>query len=343
MRIKRRVATAAQLMVLASLAGLALAGCGQDSSQGGEGTDAEGTSVRVAFNPGTATRLYAALAHDLFEKHGLDVELVQFESGAATNAAFASGDVDLGYAGIPGILASRLSTDTRVFMVDNDGWDAGGLVVTEDSGVSDVADLKGKTIGTMVGTTAWMGLVTALEAEGIDPSEVKIENVAPTAWIPAFSKGDVDGIWGWAPLIFQMEEAGGEIVATDSEYMRNPLLWQVRGEFLEENEEAVTAFVAAYDEASDLVESGDADFYAKMQELTGIDEAMVEKTVDAVKPVELTETVADDSEYSLTSPDGIQADIASWMGTLTENKILQDEPDLDGIVEPGPVQKYLEE
>lgn len=342
MRVRWRIEGAVRFLAVMTVVGLAVAGCGSDDdSKQKAASDKALTTVRVAFNPGTATRLYAALAHGLFEKHGLNVKLVQFESGAATNAAFASGDVDFGYAGIPGILASRLSNDTRVFMIDNDGADAGGLVATADSGISEVADLEGKTIGTMIGTTAWMGLVTALKAEGVDPSRVKIKNVNPTAWIPAFNKGDVDGIWGWAPLMFQMADSGGKVVATDSKYMRNPLLWQVRGDFLEQHQDAVSSFVAAYDEASALVERNDEQFLSKMQEMTGVDEAKVKQTVDAVKPVEVEETATDDSPYSMTNPDGLEATIREWMDVLVDHKILRDTPEIEGLVDPAPIQKYL--
>lgn len=341
--IKCGVTGARKLLAVVAAAALAVTGCAAEGPSGSGGGGKDLTQVRVAFNPGTATRLYAALAHGLFEKHGLDVKLVEFESGAATNAAFASGGVDVGYTGIPGILASRLSSDTRVFMVDNDGGDAGGLVVTEDSGITGVEGLRGKKIGTMIGTTAWMGLISALKAKGIDPSEVKIENVGPTAWIPAFNKGNVDGIWGWAPLIYQMDDSGGTVVATDSAYMRNPLLWQVRGKFLREHPKAVSSFVAAYDEASALVQKGDADFFARMQKMTGVDEPLVKRTVEALKPVEVKETATDDSPYSMTNPKGLEAIIRSWADVLVQHKILQKRPDYQGLVDPSAIQRYLGE
>ncbi len=303
---------------------------------------AEPISVRVAFNPGTALRLYAALSADLFAKHGLDVELVTFESGAATNAAFASGDVDLGFTGIPGIFASRLAgAGTRVFMIDNDGWKAEGLVVRPDSGIASVADLEGKTIGTVIGTTSYVGLVAGLIAEGVDPSLVDIVNVAPSAWIQAFDKGDVDGIWGWSPLLFMMAEAGGTIIATDSDYVLDPLLWQARGDFIDEHPEAVEAFVAAYEEAASLVAARDQGFVDKMIEMTGTSESVVRSTIDAVKPVSVEESVTVESPYSLVNPAGLRAILDEWLELLVEQQIFQMRPDLDGVIDPAPIQNHL--
>lgn len=327
--------------VLALLVGLA--GCTSAAPKASQAAAPQQlTKVRVAFNPGTALRLYAALSADLFKKHGLDVQLVQFESGAATNAAFASGGVDLGFAGIPGILATRLAAkNNKVIMIDNDGWKAEGLVVTPKSGITAVKDLRGKTIGTVIGTTSWVGLVQALKKEGIPQNEVTIKNVAPGAWVPAFKNNDVDGIWGWAPLLFEMESAGGKIVATDSDYVLDPLLWQVRGDFLTQNSKAVEGFIAAYDEASGLVDKRDPKFIATMQEKTGVSKELVEKTISAIKPVSHKESVSETSPYSLTSDNGLKKIIDEWAAVLLEQKILQVKPDTTGLVEGNPMKNHV--
>lgn len=335
------VVPALTAVVAMLLAACSSSGRAPSEKSGASGAAGPKTVVRVAFNPGTCLNLYAALAHGLFAKHNLDVKLVQFQSGAAANAAYASGSVDIGYSGIPGILGARLATDMKVFMVDNEGYNAEGLVAGKNSGINSIKDLAGKTIGTAVGTTAWMALVSALAKEGVPQDAVKIENVGPTAWIPALSKGDVDGIWGWAPLMFQMEQAGGHIVATDSKYDRNPLLWQVRAGFLKDHPKAVTQFVAAYDEAASYVSKRDPAFIKKMVDMTGSSEQMVIQTIDAVKPVSVAETATADSPYSLTSPDGLAKIIKVWANTLLENKILKQLPSLDGLIDPTPVKDYL--
>lgn len=325
------------------VAGLTLTACTNGGPSASDSKD-DMTNIRVAFNPGTAVQLYAGLANGLFEEQGISLDLMQFENGSAANAAFASGDVDIGYSGIPGIFSSRLASgDTRIFMIDNEGADAGALVAGADSGISSAADLRGRSVGTVIGTTAWMGLLSALEAEGIDENDVDIKNVGPTAWLPALQNKDVDAIWGWAPLIFTMEEAGGSIVATDSEYMKNPLLWQARGEFLDEEPEATVKFITAYQNAAQLVEDKDPAFIEKMMEVTGSDEATVVKTVDALEPVSVEETLSDDSPYSFTDPSGLKSVLQEWLSVLVDHKILDKKPELDEIIDPKPLQTYLKQ
>src|SRR5690606_29395777 len=62
-------------------------------------------TVRVSYNPGTILRLYAAFERETFAKHGLKIDLIRFESGAAASAAFAAGSVDIGFTGIPGFVS----------------------------------------------------------------------------------------------------------------------------------------------------------------------------------------------------------------------------------------------
>lgn len=339
---RQRKARQRGLASVAAICAITLAACGggQAGAAGGEADSL--THVKVAFNPGTVLQLYAGLSHDIFEKHGLDLELIQFESGAAANAAYASGDVDLGYAGIPGVFAANIASgNTRVFMVDNEGWDAGGLVAGPNSGVESVKDLEGKSVGTVIGTTSWMALMTALEAEGVDASAVDIQNVGPTAWVPALNQGDVDAIWGWAPLIYTMEDGGGQIVATDSEYVLNPLLWQARGPYIDENPDVIAAFIAAYQEAAPYVEERDPSFIDTMEEFTGADRNEVEKTVDAIKLLDVEDYLAVDSPYSFVNDEGLKTILEQWLAVLTENEILQEEPDLDNLIDPSGLQAYV--
>lgn len=299
-------------------------------------------TVRVAYNPGTILRLYAALEGDLFKKHSVKVDLIRFESGAAASAAFASGSVDVGFTGIPGFLSSRLAGGkTRIFMIENDSGGAEGLVVRPQSGINSINDLSGKKIGTVIGTTSWMGLISALQEANVDPNGVKIENVPPGAWMPALQRGDVDGIFGWSPVLFMLEGAGNKIIATMSKYRRDPLLWQGRGDFLEKKPETVNRFVAALRDARHGIESRDEKFIARMSSETGANKAATIKTIDAIKLVDFADQVSDASPYSLTAPSGLTAQVNAWLGLYIEKGIFRQRPDLEDAVDPGVIRAVL--
>jgi ABC-type nitrate/sulfonate/bicarbonate transport system substrate-binding protein len=300
-------------------------------------------TVRVAYNPGTILRLYAALEGDLFTRQGIRVELIRFESGAAATAAFASGSVDVGFTGIPGFLSSRLAgARTRVFMIENDSGAAEGLIVRPQSGINTVTDLPGKKIGTVIGTTSWMGLISALQGARIDPKQVTVENVPPGAWVPALQRGDVDGLFVWSPILFVLESSGNKIVTTMSKHRRDPLLWQARGEFLEKQPKAARGLVAALSDARKLVDSRDEKFITRMSNETAASRAAVTKTVEAIKLIPLEEQVSEQSPYSLSSSGGLKAELNEWLGLYVEKGIFRQKPDLSDAFDTAPIRAVLQ-
>jgi taurine transport system substrate-binding protein len=304
--------------------------------------DGQLDTIRVAYNPGTVLRLYAAFERDTFTKYGLKIDLVRFESGAAASAAFAAGSVDIGFTGIPGFIASRLAgANTKVFMVENDSGGAEGLVARPQSKIASVRDLSGKRVGTVVGTTSWMGLISALQKSDIDAASVKIENVPPSAWIPAFQRGDVDALFIWSPILFTIVDSGGTLVSTMSEYRLDPLLWQARSDFLSTKADVARRFVLALEEAQPAIAARDEKFLARMANETASSHAATLKTVEAIKAVPIADQVSATSPYSLTAPHGLSAQIDDWLKLYLEKGIFQQRPNLQNALDPAPIQAAL--
>jgi ABC-type nitrate/sulfonate/bicarbonate transport system substrate-binding protein len=299
-------------------------------------------TVRVAYNPGTVLRLYAAFERDSFRKHGLNIELIRFESGAAASAAFAAGSVDVGFTGIPGFVSSRLAgANTRVFMVENDSGAAEGLVARGDSGINTVGDLGGKRVGTVVGTTSWMGLMSALQKAGVDAATVKIQNVPPSAWAPAFQRGDIDALFIWSPALFTVAESGGKLITTMSEYRKDPLLWQARSDFLGSKADVARRFVLALEDGRPTIESRDPAFIARMAKETASAASATQKTVEAIKLIPLRDQVSDTSPYSLTSPSGLKAEIDAWVKFYLERSIFRQQPDLQNALDATAIRAAI--
>src|SRR5690606_15525874 len=83
----RRIAIAATLAVT-----LLAAGCG-DGDGSGDGT----TKVRLGYlnTEAISPPLFVGLQKGIFERHGIDLELVKFDSGPAASQALAAGSVDV--------------------------------------------------------------------------------------------------------------------------------------------------------------------------------------------------------------------------------------------------------
>jgi NitT/TauT family transport system substrate-binding protein len=236
------------LVVLIAVFGLALAGCGDDettdttaaaptattasgteTTAGGTGTTAATTgelpvidppvTVKVAYDnaPGTAGLI---LADQLgyFEEAGINVEWVEFQSGALMYNSLAAGQVDVGRGIITASLFNGAAQDVTVWVVADSGTNVEGkgsyftVVVRKDleNEIQEFADLEGRKIAIVsVGSINEYFLRKALEAGGLT-----IEDVEPTiiAEFPdlntALGNKAVDAAVQIEPLITRGEDEG---------------------------------------------------------------------------------------------------------------------------------------
>ncbi|MFX8211292.1 ABC transporter substrate-binding protein, partial [Acinetobacter baumannii] len=70
--------------------------------------------------------------------------------------------------------------------------DAEALVARNGSGVTRVADLKGKTLGVPYVSTSHFHALVALQQAGLEPRDVKVVNLRPQELSAAWDRGDVD-------------------------------------------------------------------------------------------------------------------------------------------------------
>ena len=105
-------------------------------------------TVKIGYLPSDHdAALFVADQQGLYKEKNISVELVQFNNGGDLMTAMASGDVDVGYVGISPVLSS-VSAGVPAKVISAAQVEGSGIVVTKDSGISNGADLKGKTIAT---------------------------------------------------------------------------------------------------------------------------------------------------------------------------------------------------
>jgi ABC-type nitrate/sulfonate/bicarbonate transport system substrate-binding protein len=169
--------------------------------------------IRFAWQPYNAVLFYTARDLKLFEKAGLDAELVKFTAGPPQFAAYRSESIDAGLFGTAGyVVGLSQGLDLKNFYIQIVSAYADGLVVRPDSGIASLKDLKGKKIAYLRGTSAHIGLVTAASKAGLSPSDIQMITMDITNMVPAFSAKDIDGAYAWEPWISKMEAVGGKVV-----------------------------------------------------------------------------------------------------------------------------------
>lgn len=205
--------------------------------------------VRFAWQPYNAVLFYTARDLRLFEKAGLDVELIKFTAGPPQFAAYRSESIDAGLFGTAGyVVGLSQGLDLKNFYIQIVSAYADGLVVRPDSGIASLRDLRGKKIGFLRGSSAHIGLVTAIQKAGLAPADVQMVTMDITNMVPAFVNKDVDGAYAWEPWISKMEAAGGRVIVRTKDLGLNTSdHWVVREKWARANPEGMRRMIRVID------------------------------------------------------------------------------------------------
>lgn len=194
-------------LALLSASLLALAGCSAIGASDGD------SAVTIGYmNNGSVDPAQAALSLGKYDKYIKGkVKMVKFDSGPAALTALGSGDVDImtGIGNPP--VASALSTQVPISLVwaEELGQTDQALIVKKNSGIKTIADLKGKQVATVVGSTSSYALSAVLKKNGMSDSDVQVRNMDPQTLLTAWTKGQVSAAYIWHPVL-------GKLLAQDA-------------------------------------------------------------------------------------------------------------------------------
>lgn len=213
----------------------------------------ERAKIKVAYHPHITGvgGILNAIDNGYFEEENLELELVQFTSGATELAAMASGDIDIGYLGVG---AHVFAPQGQCTILALDSTDLSGeILVQADSGYKTMEDLRGKNVAISAGTTSELVLSMALKLNGMERSDVNMINMDASGKVTAFMTGQIDAISIETPYTDQIrKEMGADKVVTISgskDFLPDAVFtnsWVTTNKFLEGNEDVVVRFLKAW-------------------------------------------------------------------------------------------------
>ncbi len=143
---------------------------------------------------------------------GVKVELIPFGSSNDELVALASGSIDMAPVGYNNVAALLAAGEVKARFVAGITANGSVFVARKGSGIKNWSDLKGKTIGSVRGSTQYVNLATALAQHGLDinnPSQVKFRSIQSfNALNLALQRGDIDAMVTFPPLSEQAIQAG---------------------------------------------------------------------------------------------------------------------------------------
>jgi ABC-type nitrate/sulfonate/bicarbonate transport system substrate-binding protein len=154
-------------------------------------------SIVVAWSPFEhSTLLFIAEDQHYFEKNGLNVTLRRYDTGAASLDAVVNGEADItvGVTEFPLVRMVLLNSNISA-VASIDKGDIIYIVAGKDRGILNVSDLKGKRVGTTIGTVAEFHLGRFLALHGITRQDITLVDLkTPEEWVNAVADGKVDAI-----------------------------------------------------------------------------------------------------------------------------------------------------
>ncbi|WP_349270255.1 glycine/betaine ABC transporter substrate-binding protein [Mycolicibacterium parafortuitum] len=202
-------------LLVALVAGmLALTGCSVDQA----GNDPEKPTIRIGYQTFPSGDLIVKNNKWLEEAlPDYNIKWVKFDSGADVNTAFVANELDFGALGSSPVargLSEPLNIPYQVAFILDVAGDNEALVARNDSGITTIADLKGKRVATPFASTAHYSLLAALNQNGLSPADVQLIDLQPQAILAAWERGDIDAAYSWLPTLNDLRKSGKDLITS---------------------------------------------------------------------------------------------------------------------------------
>jgi sulfonate transport system substrate-binding protein len=156
---------------------------------------------------------HIALSKGYFAEEGLDATPQHHTSGKGALQSVIEGKADFATVATTPILFSILNGQQTMLVAAIEATSTNeAILVKKSSGIENPANLKGKTIGLVVGAAGDYFADVLLKANKISRAQVKIVNTMPEDMAAALNTGRVDAVSTWNPLFFQrqLEKVSGD-------------------------------------------------------------------------------------------------------------------------------------
>lgn len=205
--------------------------------------------VRIAYDGFTMTGapLQYIEKHGLFEKNGLDVELLFVEGGSVLTQALVGGSVDIAQNGYAPVVNAAVAGADLVII----GGIANVLpmMLVVDGSITNADQLRGKSIAiSRYGSSTDVAAKMALEHLGLTPQDVNILQLGNEGTrLAAYKSGQVQGVMAQLPGAQDLVDEGAVMLAdvgTIAQGYPNTAFATTR-DYLAENPEVVKRFYKA--------------------------------------------------------------------------------------------------
>lgn len=220
--MRKRPTLTATLIAATAAASLLLSGCvagedakAADSTPAASGTVTHGGTLTIDFatyNPLSLVIKQNGWLEKALKKQDITVKWVQSAGSNKANELLRTGSADVAStAGSAALLARANGSDIKTIDIySQPEWSA--IVVGPNSPYTSVKQLKGKQIAATKGTDPYFFLLQSLDAAGLKPTDVTIQNLQHADGWAALQNGSVDAWSGLDPIMANAQQAGAKLI-----------------------------------------------------------------------------------------------------------------------------------
>lgn len=292
---------------------------------------------------------YAAVSKSLFEKVGLKPKLIKFTSGPPMIAALRSSDIDIAVMGQPPFLAAvDQGVDVKVFLVEGYMAKSEWLVVPKASPITKCGDLKGKKIAVTMGSSSHFGVLKCLSSAKLSVADLTILHLDTFAQVPAFIRGDVDGVWAWPPWWLRLVGEGGKAVVSNADVGADGgAVWVGRTAWLKERPELVQRFIK-------VLQMGQADLAKDRKEVEkimadhmGITPAIASQVLDTVEYLSPAQQISGHKmsmgKSVVQKDEGLARNFRELVDFLVTERRIKSRPQPEALIDSSHIEAYVKQ
>ncbi|MDB5589791.1 aliphatic sulfonate ABC transporter substrate-binding protein [Enterovirga sp.] len=234
----------------------------------------------ATYNPVSLVLKERRILEQALAADGVGIRWVQTLGSNKALEFLNAGSIDFGSTAGAAALIGRINGNPikSIYVYSRPEWTA--LVTRKGTGLSNIADLKGKRVAVTRGTDPHIFLVRALASAKLTERDVRLVLLQHPDGRTALERGDVDAWAGLDPLM-----AAAEVEQDAVLFYRNAPLntWgvlNVREAFAREHPEVVGKVLRAYEEARSWALANPAELKRIMMAATGLPEPVIARQLE---------------------------------------------------------------
>ena len=235
-------------MMIMFITALVLGSCNPTASETPK--EPSGPPLRVGWHPWPGYfPIVIADELDLFSKHGVNVEVIFYEGNSFSHPKLQAGELDAATGTLTDALLMDGQQPGNVRVVLTADYSYGGDVIVATPDIATVADLRGKSIGTNLGSFSELFVLEMLRANDLTLDDVTLVNVEARD-VPGTMPQTIQAGHTWEPQTSEALAKGYHIIFSSAHTPGLiPDLVIFRSAVTQDRPNQVRAFIAAWLEA----------------------------------------------------------------------------------------------